>query len=299
MHRKAYALLILTMLFWGGNSVAGKLAVGHISPMMLTTLRWVIALAVLVPLSWTSLREDWPVIRRNFLLLAALGAIGFTFFTAAMYSALTYTTAINAAIEQAGMPMVIFLANFILFRIRVGWLQIVGFVMSLVGIALTASHGELSRLTGLKINFGDALMLLAVLSYGSYTVALRFKPPIRWQSTIFILSASAFVTSIPFLAWEIASGGLIAPDATGWGVTVYAALLPSVVAQVFYIRGNELIGGNRASLFINLVPIFGIVLSVLILRETFHLFHLVAMTLVLGGIWLAENSGRKQAAAAF
>lgn len=298
MHRKAYIFLILTMVFWGGNSVAGKLAVGHISPMMLTTLRWVISLAVLLPLSWSSLRQDWPVIRRNLPLLTALGATGFTLFAAAMYSALTYTTAINAAIEQAGMPMIIFLANFILFRIRVGWMQIVGFVMTLVGIALTASNGELSRLVGLRINFGDALMLLAVLFYGAYTVALRFKPPIRWQSTIFILSAAASVTSLPFLAWEIASDGLLAPDATGWGVTVYAALFPSLIAQVLYIRGNELIGGNRASLFINLVPIFGIVLSVLILRESFHLFHLLSMALVLGGIWLAENSGRKQDAAA-
>ena len=50
MHRKAYALLILTMLFWGGNSVAGRLAVGHVSPMMLTTLRWGIAAIVILPL---------------------------------------------------------------------------------------------------------------------------------------------------------------------------------------------------------------------------------------------------------
>ena len=298
MHRKAYVFLVLTMLLWGGNSVAGRLAVGHISPMMLTTLRWVIALAVLVPLSWTSLREDWPVIRRNFLLLAALGAIGFTFFTAAMYSALTYTTAINAAIEQAGMPMVIFLANFILFHTRVTWLQIAGFVMTLAGIAVAASNGDPGRLAGLDINFGDALMLLAVLFYGAYTVALRFKPTIHWQSMITILVVSAFATSLPFLWWEHASGGLIAPDAMGWAIALYAALLPSLTAQVFYIRGNELIGGNRASLFINLVPIFGTVLSLLILNETFHLFHLLAMALVLGGIWLAENSGRKQAAAA-
>lgn len=299
MHRKAYAFLILTMLFWGGNAVAGRFAVGHVSPMMLTTLRWLIAVAVIVPLSWPKLRKDWPAIRRHLPLLVGLGAVGFTFFNATMYSALTYTTAINVAIEQAGMPMVIFLANFVLFRMRVTWLQIVGFVMTLAGIAVTASNGDPGRLAGLDINFGDALMLLAVLLYGAYTVALRFKPRIHWQSLISVLAASALVTSLPFLLWESASGNLIAPDATGWGVAFYAALLPSLASQVLYIRGNELIGGNRASLFINLVPIFGTVLSVLILNETFHLFHLVAMALVLGGIWLAENSGRKQAAAAF
>lgn len=299
MHRKADAGLILTMLFWGGNSVAGRLAVGHVSPMMLTTLRWLIAVVVILPLSWPKLRKDWPVIRRNLPLLVGLGAVGFSIFNATMYSALTYTTAINVAIEQAGMPMVIFLANFVLFRMRVTWLQIVGFVMTLAGIAVTASNGDPRRLAGLDINFGDALMLLAVLFYGAYTVALRFKPRIHWQSLILVLAASAFVTSLPFLLWERAAGGMIAPDATGWAIAFYAALLPSLLSQVLYIRGNELIGGNRASLFINLVPIFGTFLSVLILNETFHLFHLVAMALVLGGIWLAENSGRKQAAAVF
>lgn len=296
MHRKAYALLMTTMLLWGGNAVAGRLAVGHVSPMMLTMLRWAIAVVVIAPLSWPQLRRDWPVIRRHLPLLAGLGAVGFSLFNATLYSALTYTTAINVTIEQAGMPMLIFLANFLLFGMRVTWLQIVGFMLTLVGIAITASNGDLAQLAALKINFGDALMLLAVLWYGSYTVALRFKPDIHWQSTITVLASAAFVTSLPFVAWEAASGGLVVPDARGWGLAFFAGLLPSLVAQIFYIRGNELIGGNRASLFINLVPIFGTLLSVMILGETFHPFHLVAIILVLGGIWLAENSGRKHSA---
>lgn len=296
MHRNAYLLLLLTMLFWGGNAVAGKFAVGHISPMLLTTVRWGLAVLVLVPLATGRLRAEWTTVRPHLPYLAALGAVGFSLFNALMYSALTFTSAINVSIEQAGMPMVIFLINFVLFSMRVSWAQILGLLLSVIGIALTASHGELARLAALDVNFGDAMMMVALVLYGAYTVALRYKPAISWQSLMLVLCTSAFLTSLPFTAWEIATGRVIWPDATGWAIGVFTAIFPSVLAQAFYIRGVELIGSNRGGLFINLVPIFGTLLAILFLGEDFRLYHALAIVLVLGGIWLAEHSGRKMAA---
>ena len=293
MNRNAYVLLLLTTLFWGGNAIAGKLAVGHISPMLLTTARWGLALILLTILGWRRLVDDWPTIRRNLPLLVSLGAIGFTVFNAALYTALLYTTAINVSIEQAGIPMLIFLLNFAIFRIRVAWGQIVGFLMSIAGIVLTASHGNPASLLALDINFGDLLMLGGCLVYAAYTVALRFKPVIHWQSLMILLTASALVTSLPFLAAEFQFGGGVVPDARGWAIIAYVVVFPSILAQIFYIRGVELIGANRAGLFINMVPIFGTLLSILLLGEDFHLYHAVAMALALGGIWLAEASGKR------
>jgi drug/metabolite transporter (DMT)-like permease len=289
---RAYLFLIITSLSWGGNAVAGKLAVGHISPMVLTSIRWGMALAILLSFALPQVRRDLHVIRANLPLLIGYGMFGFTFFNILLYSALGYTTAINVAIEQAGMPMVIFLANFILFRIKVTPAQIIGFVLTLAGVAITASSGSLTRLIGLQLNQGDALMLLAVLFYGGYTVALRYKPVLHWQSMITVMAASAFVTSLPFSAYEMASGSAILPDTTGWLVAAFTAVFPSLVAQVMFIKGNEIIGSNRAGVFINLVPIFGTLLSVMILGEILHVYHVVALVLVLGGIWLSERGKR-------
>ena len=111
MNSRAYVYLCVTALFWGGNSVAGKMAVGHVSPMMLTTLRWVFALVVILVLMTPQIRRDWDRIRKHWLQLLAYGAIGFTTFNALLYSALKYTSAINAVILQAGIPMLIFLFN--------------------------------------------------------------------------------------------------------------------------------------------------------------------------------------------
>ncbi|MER8629257.1 DMT family transporter [Mesorhizobium opportunistum] len=295
MHRSAYIFLLLTTLLWGGNSVAGKLAVDHVSPMTLVLLRWVLAVAILLPIGWRTIQEDWPVVRRHWFVLAALGASGFTLFNTIFYTALNYTTAINVSIEQAAMPVLIIVANFIFFRLRVSWAQIAGVVLTIFGVVLTACHGDPRRLLALELNFGDAIMLVAVVLYSGYSVGLRMKPVMRWQSLMLSLAVAALITSLPFFLWEVAAGKVIVPDARGWTVIVYTAIGASVISQITYIRGNELIGANRAGLFINLVPIFGTLLSVLIVGETFQLYQALALVLVLGGIALAEYSGRKTA----
>jgi drug/metabolite transporter (DMT)-like permease len=292
MHRQAYLLLLLTTLFWGGNAIAGKLAVGHISPMLLTAARWGIAVAILGLLGRRHFARDWTAIRAQLPLLTCLGAFGFSIFNVALYSALNYTSAINVSIEQAVIPMLIFILNFLVFRLSASAGQIVGFLLSVAGVALTASHGEPLRLLLLDVNLGDALMVIGVVVYSGYTVALRGKPDIHWQSLMIVLTGAAFVATLPFVVAEFAWGAGMPPDGRGWAIIAYTAIFPSILAQIFYIRGVELIGGNRAGLFINLVPVFGTVLSILILGEDFHGYHAVAMVMVMGGIWLAEASGR-------
>jgi drug/metabolite transporter (DMT)-like permease len=296
IQRTAYTLFLLTTLFWGGNAVAGKLAVGHVSPMLLNAARWGLALAVLGLIGWPRLAADWPKVRSGALYLILLGATGFTIFNAALYSAVVYTSAINVSIEQAGIPMFIFIANFLFFRLRATLAQVAGFLVSIAGVALTASHGELARLLTLDVNFGDLLMLGGVIAYAGYTVALRFKPDIHWQSFMIALTTGAFLAALPFAAAEAWMGSTSLPDARGWSVIFYTAIFPSILAQIFYVRGVELIGANRAGLFVNLVPVFGTLLSVALLGEEFHIYHAVALALVLGGIALAELGGGKASA---
>lgn len=285
----AYALLIVTTMAWGANAVAGKFAVGHISPLLLTHMRWGLACLAALPFAWPYLRRDWPEIRQHALLLIAYGAIGFAGFNAALYSALNHTSAINVVIEQAGMPGVIFALNFLILRQRVRRAQLAGFLITVAGVAVIVSGADLMRLLALELNRGDALMLVAIVCYGGYTAALRIKPPIHWLSFIAVISGAAWIGSLPFAAWELASHSAIVPDARGWAVAVFAALVPGLIAQTVFIRSNELIGANRAGVFLNLIPIFGTFFAVVLLGETLHVFHVAALAMVLGGIALAER----------
>lgn len=284
----AYACLMTATLFWAGNMVAGKLAVGHISPAMLNTLRWTLAMGLIFAISFKEIKADWPVIKRHLPLLFAYGFIGFGVFNILLYTALVYTSTLNVVIEHAAMPLTIFLLNFALFRVRASWAQVAGFILTFAGVIVTASHGRIGNLAALELNIGDALMLINVLIYAGYTLSLRWKPPIHWKSMMAIPTIGAVAACLPYLLWVSRDTGIVWPDATGWGVVVYAAIFPSLVSQVCFIKGVGLIGANRAGLFINTIPLFGVILSVLILRETLHSFHLAALALVVGGIILAE-----------
>ncbi|MFD1745699.1 DMT family transporter [Rhizobium helianthi] len=289
MHFRAYFFLSVAALCWGGNVIVGKLAIGHISPMILTMWRWIFACAIIFAISLPQLKKDWPVVKNHLPLLFCLGAIGYTLFNVLLYSAVHHTTAINVTIEQAAIPFLIFIANLVLFRIRISLAQVLGFSLTLIGVALTASHGDLKSLLQLELNFGDALMLVAVAAYATYTIMLRWRPPVDWRTLMAIPSLAALVCTIPLVSWEISNGNAVWPDAYGWVAALYTALFASLIAQVFYVQGIVHIGANRAGLFINLVPVFGTLLSVIILGEELHTYHVLALVLALGGIAIAER----------
>jgi drug/metabolite transporter (DMT)-like permease len=286
---RPYVLLTVTALFWAGNAIAGKYAVGHVGPFTVTTLRWLIAVLVLLPFSLNALRADWPLVRRHWLFLLFCGAVGFALFNNLLYLALTRTTAINAGIIQASMPLFVFVLNFLWLRIPTTPLQALGFALTLYGVALTAAQGDLSTLAEAKLNLGDALMLIAVAAYGVYSVALVKKPPMHWLTFLLAPAFFAFVVSIPFTIWETAQPGYRLPDAQGWAVVVYTALFPAILSQIFWVRGLELIGANRGGVFINLVPIFASALAVLLLDEQFRQHHLIALALVIAGVWMSQK----------
>lgn len=292
---RAYIYLVITTLLWGGNAVVGKLAVGHISPLTLNFSRWLVAVVVITAISIPQIRKDWPLLKQSWPLLLALGAIGYTGFNAFLYSALQYTSAVNGAIEQGGIPVLIFIINFVFFRIKVTPVQIAGFMISFLGVALTASHGDLASLLTLTLNYGDALMMLAVLAYAIYTVGLRWRPQIHWKSMMAASALGGAIAGFPMVFWEMATSTFIFPDHVGWAAIAFTGLLPSLVSQILYIKGVETIGANRAGLFVNLVPVFGTLLSLLVLRERLQMFHVIALVLVLGGIAIAER-GKPQTA---
>lgn len=289
MNSKAYLLLAITTLCWGGNAVAGKMAIGHISPMVLTFLRWFLATLVIFAISIPYIKRDWHLVRPRIFYFLALGAIGFTGFNALLYTALNYTSAINTVVIQAGIPMFIFGLNYLLFRTRVSYGQIIGFFLTIISVCLLASQGDIQRLLNMTLNFGDGLMIIAVIAYSIYTIILRWKPAVNWRTLMAFSSLGALMAATPALFWEMQSGAAIWPDTFGWATVLYTVVFASLTAQVLYVMGVDLIGPNRAGLFINLIPIFGTLLSVAILGETLHSYQLAALVLAFCGIAVAER----------
>ena len=270
-------LLVLTALFWGGNMVAGKMAVGNIAPTNLVAGRFLLGFLVILPFALPHFKKDWPAIREKVFFLAFAGGVGFAGFNLFLYLGAQYTTAVNGAIEQASIPMMVMLANFMFYGERTKALQIVGVIATIFGVLWVATAGAPLRLLTLDINMGDGLILIACVIYAAYSVLLRYRPKIHWMS---FLATTFFFATLSAVLYELVSGGLptmfvnfTKVTTTGWLLVLYTGLFPSIISQLFYARGVELIGANRASLFINALPLFGAILSVLILSEQLQNYH--------------------------
>ncbi len=285
----AIIMLVLTTLFWGGNTIAGQLAVGRVSPMVVVFLRWLIVSVLLTVTLLPRIKQEWPIMRPHLGKLCLMALFGFTGFNMLFYMAAHYTTAVNLGILQGSMPIFVLIGSVLLLGAQVRLLQVVGIVATLAGVALVAAQGSLETLLSLSINPGDGLMLIASFFYAGYTITLRNRPQVSGLVFFAVLSVMAAVISVPGLIYEIATDTAQWPTPTGWLVTLYIALFPSCLAQIFFIRGVELVGPARAGVFLNLVPIFAAALGILILGEPFRLHHALALVLVLGGIWLSER----------
>jgi len=285
----AYPLLTLTALLWAGNAVTSRWAPGHVSPQVITTLRWLIACAALLPFAGPRVAAEWPVLRRHWIRILLMGGLGYTAFNCLFYAAGTYTGAVNLALFQGSIPVMVIIANRLAYGVPVTAGQAAGVVLTLAGAALAASHGDLSVLTSLAFNRGDVLVFGACLLYAGYTVVLPARPKVSALAFFGAMAVAAFVTSLPPLAVEWALGHSVWPSRWGWAMVAFVGLGPSLLSQLCFMRGVELIGPNRAGLFVNLVPIFGAGLAVLLIGEPFGPTQAVALALVLGGIACAER----------
>ncbi|MBJ3786825.1 DMT family transporter [Devosia sediminis] len=296
-----YLLLVLAPLFWGGNVVAAKLVVGEIDPFLLLACRCVLATAFIMPFAFANLRRDWAVVRRTWPVLMAFGIVGYALFNAFLYVGLKFTTAVNSAIEQASLPMLILGANFIVFRVRPKVIQIVGVILAIFGVILTATHGDPARLLTMDINIGDAFVILACLAYTAYTLGLRFRPQVHIMSFMavsFFGAASAAVIMLALFGGGLGQVATLAhASPTVWAVIAYVAIFPSMFSQVAYARGVELVGPNRAAPSHNLIPVFGTLGSVVILGESLQPYHFLAAAIIIAGIVLAEWAARRGVAA--
>ncbi len=217
-----------------------------------------------------------------------MAVCGFSFFNALFYLAAHYTTAVNIAILQGAIPVLVVLGAVALHGTRLRAPQIARHRRHPDRRRRRCDGGHVATMTALGFNRGDALMLVACALYAGYTLALRDRPAIPALAFFSALAAIAFLTSLPLVAYELVRGTAEWPTPKGWLVIAFIALFPSFLAQLSFMRGVRLIGPGRAGLFVNLAPIFGALFAVAILSEPFGVYHLIALS------WSAAASSSRK-----
>ena len=275
------------MLGWAGNTVAGRMSTGEISPMVVVFLRWFIISIFLILFLNKKLILSFHLISGKLVWLCLMGSLGLTGFNALFYIAAQNTTAINLGIIQGIMPAIILVGSVIMFKEAVNFTKVTGLIIAFFGVLVVVSQGDYERVILLSFNYGDIVMLSACFFYSGFTLGLKNKPVIDPIVLMTYFSLSALIFSIPLLIIEYYLGLIQVPaTSTAWLTILYIAFVPSFLAQIFFIRGVELVGASKAGLFINFLPIFAAILGVLLLGERLFVYHLISLFIVLLGVYL-------------
>jgi drug/metabolite transporter (DMT)-like permease len=282
-----YLLLTLAILFWSGNTVVGRAVRAEIPPLAFSFWRWCTAAIIILFIASPHLKKDWPVIRRNGPVLLLLSAIGIAAFNSLLYSGLQWTTAINAFLLQAMMPVFIVWLSFLIFREKVTFGQIMGLLICLAGAIVIITKGDSTLLIALSLNHGDIYIFTAVVFYASYSALLRLRPPVHDLTFMAVTFAIGTFLLLPLYLWETFSGRPMELNRTSLIAVGYVALFPSIVSYFCFNRGIALVGANRGGMFLYLMPVFGSVLAMVFLGESFQWFHFLGIGFILPGLLLA------------
>jgi drug/metabolite transporter (DMT)-like permease len=289
-----YVLLTLTALLWSLNWVIGKAVVGSISPLTLTFIRWVIAVAAMMPFAFPLICAHWPLVKANWKAIAWIGFWGTGLHNAFAYVGLHYTTATNGVILNSSIPILIIITGWLVYRDTISRLQTLGVAVSLCGVLAVLTRGDLSVLASLTLNKGDLIVLAGMVFWAVYTVLLRMKPAeLPGLALLECCGSVGVVLLAPLCAVELlVLGGRVDLTPASLGAMLYVGIFPSFIGYVFWNRAVAEVGPNVAGIFIHLMPAFGSLLAWMFLGERIEFFHLAGIALILAGIWLTARGQR-------
>ncbi len=285
-----YLLLAVAVLFWAGNWVFARGLRFDVPPVALAFWRWTIAIVILTPFAMRHVRRQWSMIAGSWRLLLLLGCLATVFQHIPVYIGLRETTATNGALLNSITPVFILMLSRGMHGERWSNMQVLGVAISLVGVAVILSAGDLAALARLQLNRGDLWVLVATLAWAIYTVCLRRRPAeLNLLAMLWVISAMGIVAMAPLYAWELSAGHTFSPTPLVLGSLLYIGALSTVVSYVFWNRAVEEVGANRAGPFMYLMIVYTPLLAIVFIGERLHFYHLTGCALILGGIYLTTR----------
>ncbi len=284
--------LTTAALMWAGNAIVGKILVQASSPVLLNTVRWGVTALILLPFAWRVFKGDSPLWHhtKRFALLSLFGVGSYNVL---LYLALQSSTPINVTLIGASMPIWAIFIGMLVYHVRANHKQIVGAVISLIGVAVVIVRGELERLIEIEFVAGDLYMVIATILWGAYSWMLSHPKESNersWPWSHFLLAqvGFGFCWSLIFAAteWQLEFSYFT----WSWQTVLmiaYVIIGPSLIAYRCWGLGVSKAGATVATFFTNLIPLFTAILSTLLLQKPPEPFHGVAFALILAGIYLS------------
>jgi drug/metabolite transporter (DMT)-like permease len=287
----AFLLLALTMLFWAGNWVIGRALRDAFDPVTLNFLRWTIAVLVLAPFALPALRPHLGVLRRRWKVIALLALTGVALFHCMIYAGLRSTTTVNGVLLNSSAPLFILLCAWVMEGEKANLRQVGGMLVSIAGILVILSRGEPGQLLRLDAHAGDLWILLAMPVWGVYSVLLRHRPPeLGGVGLLFAIALAGTLLLAPAYALEAWRHPPRLPTPAQAAGVLYVGLFASIASYICWNRGVAVVGANAAGFTLHLLPVFGTLLAMALLGESFRAFHAAGIAVIVAGVVMATRA---------
>ena len=284
-------MLVLATLFWAGNFIVGKAAfVEDIPPMSLVFFRWSLVWLILLPFTYKEIIKHKEVILKNLPLLFFLALTSVGLFNSFTYLALVHTQVINASLFNTAIPAMIILLCFIFKIEKTNRFQIMGLILSVLGILSIITKLDFNILLTLNFNKGDIIMIGGVITWGLYSSFLKKKKfTLPLLTLVHILCTFGLLFILPQFLFEISQEKIIKFDINLSYILIYLALFPSIGSYYCWAGAVSIIGANRAGIFLSLIPLFSTILAMFFFNENFYFFHFIGSVLIVLGLILSNK----------
>jgi drug/metabolite transporter (DMT)-like permease len=291
LHWRILLLLLLPPLLWAGNFIAGRAINAAVPPVTLSLIRWSIAFLCLLPFALKPFLRDRVHYYAYRWQIFGTAITGVAAFNLLVYWGLHTTSATNGIILNSFIPFLVAIFGFLFYRQTLASSQLTGLLVSLTGVLVVVSHGDLQVLLTLAFAEGDVIIFLAMVFWALYTLWVKEIPAAINRTGLMLCQVMiALIFLLPLYLWESQTTIVHLENPHTLWILAYIGIFPSVIALLTYSKAVTLVGSVRASVFIHAMPIFGSVLSTLLLREAFHLYQLLGMLTIFTGIWLANRT---------
>jgi len=287
----AYIFLFLTVTFWAGNFVVGKFAsLYEVPPFSLNFYRWFFAWLILAPFTLPEIIKKKDYIINNYKLFIVLGVTSITIFNSIVYYSLNFTQVISGVLMISTIPVMIMFFSSIFKIEKTNIFQIIGVILSFLGVIIIITKANFEILKNLNFNKGDITMVIAMFSWALYSTLLkRQKYEISQLSLLQVVMSFGLVFLIPVYFIEYQLGFRITLDKPFYLILSYVVLLPGLASFILWIKGISMIGANRSGVFLHLMPILSAIMAMIIFNEKFMFYHMLGACFIITGILLSNK----------
>mgnify|MGYP001242833907 FL=1 len=288
---KAYIMLVCATLFWSGNFMVGKFAfLENIPPLSLVFYRWSLVWLILLPFTFKEILKHKETILNNLPILFFLGFTSVGLFNSFTYLSLIHTQVINSTLFNTAIPAVIILLCF-LFKIeKTNKFQILGLIISVLGILSIITKLDIKIFLSLNFNKGDIIMIGGVITWGIYSTLLKKKKfTLPLLTLVHVICTFGLICVFPQFFYEFSQGQFIEFNTNLFYILIFLALFPSIGSYYCWAGAVSIIGANRAGIFLSLIPLFSTIMAIAFYKEQFQFFHLIGAILIIIGLFLSNK----------